>query len=239
MSKLKNEPLVRVSEEDGIEIRKIQYPDNTIERVYKQKGVILPRIPLKGRFVEQYVALQLLDKDLRNVIGWENIIKNICNNINREQHFIYPDLEKNLILKSLFISKVVTYGKCFTEAKGRRFTLQRKHVPEKYRDLHDSIMNVRHNFAAHKGEFEYDQCGLVLILPGTKKKRCYHIFSELNQINYGNNEEDDERFFMLYDSLRKVIKEKRDKLIEKIYAEKIHTQTMEYWLSRIGKETEI
>ncbi|EIV8728819.1 TPA: hypothetical protein OZW26_004643, partial [Escherichia coli] len=92
MSKLKNEPLVRVSEEDGIEIRKIQYPDNTIERVYKQKGVILPRIPLKGRFVEQYVALQLLDKDLRNVIGWENIIKNICNNINREQHFIYPDL---------------------------------------------------------------------------------------------------------------------------------------------------
>ncbi|EHL5601258.1 hypothetical protein KD351_002810, partial [Escherichia coli] len=72
MSKLKNEPLVRVSEEDGIEIRKIQYPDNTIERVYKQKGVILPRIPLKGRFVEQYAALQLLDKDLRNVIGWEN-----------------------------------------------------------------------------------------------------------------------------------------------------------------------
>ncbi|MGE9640368.1 hypothetical protein ACQP3J_25030, partial [Escherichia coli] len=60
MSKLKNEPLVRVSEEDGIEIRKIQYPDNTIERIYKQKGVILPRIPLKGRFVEQYVALQLL-----------------------------------------------------------------------------------------------------------------------------------------------------------------------------------
>lgn len=42
MSKLKNEPLVRVSEEDGIEIRKIQYPDNTIERIYKQKGVILP-----------------------------------------------------------------------------------------------------------------------------------------------------------------------------------------------------
>lgn len=37
----------------------------------------------------------------------------------------------------------------------------------------------------------------------------------------------------------KVIKEKRDKLIEKIYAEKIHTQTMEYWLSRTGKETEI
>ncbi|MBB2458998.1 hypothetical protein HEK52_023130, partial [Escherichia coli] len=53
------------------------------------------------------------------------------------------------------------------------------------------------------------------------------------------NEEDDDRFFMLYDSLRKVIKEKRDKLIEKIYAEKIHTQTMEYWLSRTGKETEI
>ncbi|EJQ0795070.1 hypothetical protein NYD82_004218, partial [Cronobacter sakazakii] len=148
MSRLKKEPLVRVSEEGGIEIRKIQYPDNTVERIYKQKGVILPRIPLKGRFVEQYVALQLLDKDLRNVIGWEGIIKNICDNLNQEQHFTHPDLEKNLMLKSLFISKVITYGKCFTEAKGRRFTLQRSNVPEQYRDLHDLIMNIRHNFAA-------------------------------------------------------------------------------------------
>ncbi|EKK4066497.1 hypothetical protein ACN1T9_001318 [Cronobacter sakazakii] len=239
MSRLKKEPLVRVSEEGGIEIRKIQYPDNTVERIYKQKGVILPRIPLKGRFVEQYVALQLLDKDLRNVIGWEGIIKNICDNLNQEQHFTHPDLEKNLMLKSLFISKVITYGKCFTEAKGRRFTLQRSNVPEQYRDLHDLIMNIRHNFAAHKGEFEYDQCGLALTLPGTKKKRYYHIFVELHQINYGTDEEDNERFLKLYNSLRVFIKEKQEKLIAKIYAEKIHTQSMTYWLSRTGKETEI
>ncbi|MBM6634529.1 hypothetical protein JTF12_09285 [Leclercia adecarboxylata] len=239
MAKTKKEPLVRVSEEDGIQIRKIQYPDNTVERIYKQKGVTLPRIPLTGRFVEQYVALQLLDKDLRNVIGWEGIINNIYSNLNEEQHFIQPDVEKNLLLKSLFISKVITYGKCFTEAKGRRFTLQRNNVPEKYRDLHDSIMNIRHNFAAHKGEYEYDQGGLALTLPGTKKKRYYHIFSELHQINYGTDEENNERFLELYSSLREYIKEKQEKLIKKIYAEKIHTKTMEYWLSRAGKETEI
>lgn len=239
MSKLKSEPFVRVSEEDGIQIRKIQYPDHSIERIYKQKGVTLPRIPLKGRFVEQYVSLQLLDKDLRNVIGWEGLIKKIYDDLNEEQHFIQPDLEKNLLLKSLFISKVITYGKCFTEAKGRRFTLQRNNVPEQCRDLHDEIMNVRHNFAAHKGEYEYDQGGLALILPGTKKKRYYHIFSELHQINYGTNEKDNARFLQLYDSLRDFVKGKQDKLIEKIYAEKIHTQTMRYWLDRSGKETEI
>lgn len=239
MSKLKNEPLVRVSEENGIQIRKIQYPDNTVERIYKQKGVAIPRIPLKGHFVDQYVALQLLDKDIRNVIGWEGIIKNIRDNLNEEKNFIHPDLEKNLMLKSLFISKVITYGKCFTAANGRRFMLQRNNVPEQYRDLHDFIMNIRHNFAAHKGEYEYDQCGLALTLPGTKKKRYYHIFSELHQINYIINEEDDERFLRLYNSLREFIKEKQDKLMRKIYSEKIQTQPMEYWLSRTGKETEI
>lgn len=239
MTKLKDEPLVRVSEVDGFELRTIQYPDNSIERIYKDKGIILPRIPLKGRFVEQYVALQLLDKDLRNVIGWEDIIKEICDGIDKQENFNKPDVQKNLMLKSLFISKITTYGKCFTEAKGRRFTLQRSHVPEQYKDLHDSIMNIRHNFAAHKGEFQYEQGRLSLTLPGTKRRRYYHIFSEIDQINYGIGKGDNERIMRLYQSLRDFIKEKQDKLIKKIYEEKIHTHSMEYWLSRVGKETEI
>lgn len=239
MNKKREEPLVRVVELDGFEIRYIQYPDSSIERIYKQAGKIVPRIPLSGHYIEQYTALMQLDKDLRNVLGWNELAEEILQNTDNEKNFNEPDLKKNLILKSLLVSKITTYAKCFTEAKGRRITLNRANVPEEHRSMHDDLIQARHNFTAHKGDSMYEVSGMSLLLPGKKKSMYCHLFSELNQANFYSEEKGFEETKKLCESLRAYIKGKQEKLLKKIYTEKIHTKPISFWLSRNGKQTEI
>lgn len=239
MTKKREDPLVRVVELDGFELRYIQYPDTTIERIYKQGGKIIPRIPLSGHYIEQYIALMQLDKDLRNVLGWNELAEEMLHGMDQEKNFNEPDMKKNLILKSLFVSKITTYAKCFTEAKGRRITLNRANVPEEHRSMHDDLIQARHNFTAHKGDSMYEASGMSLLLPGKKKSMYCHLFSELNQANFYSDEEGFEETKKLCESLRSYIKGKQEKLLAKIYDEKIHSKPISFWLSRNGKKTEI
>lgn len=233
------QPMVKVKIVDGIEVRHLQYPDARIEVLYKKDGAVLPKVPLKGHYVDQYISFMLLDKDLRNVISWCAMIKDITDSLDKEKNFQDPDINKNILIKSLFVSMITIYGKCFTEAKGRRFKLERKIIPDEYKELHDGFMNTRHNFTAHKGDFKYDTGQMNLLLPGKKRKMHCHIFSELQQVNFMGNDNDLERAIILCEHLRTTLSDKRNQLLSKIYEEKIHTKDVKYWLSRNGKTTEI
>ena len=235
----KGDPLVRVAMADDVEIRHVLYPDGEVQRIYRYKGNIIPRIPLTGHYIEQCNSLDLLDKDLRNVIEWLGLAKEIIENLDEVKHFENPDLKQNLLLKSLFVSTVTIYGKCFTEAKGRRFMLERKHIPDEFKELHDTFMKTRHNFAAHKGEYKYDTSELCLLLSSTKRKSKFKLYSERNQINYRMNENDLDNGVNLCNALRAFLHAKKEKLIDKILEEKIHTKSIEYWMSRKGQKTEV
>lgn len=240
MSLKKNEePFVRITMVQDVEIRHLQFPKGEIQRIYKFKGKIIPRIPLAGHYIDQHNSLDLIDKDLRNIIEWLALAKEVFESLDEIKHFQEPDLKKNLLLKSLFVSIVTIYGKCFTEAKGRRFMLERKHVPEEYKYLHDYLMDTRHNFAAHKGIYAFDTSELCLIISGTKKNPDMKLYSERNQINYKMDAGEIEKCQELCGHLRGFLKNKIENLIEKIFAEKINTKPYSYWISRKDKITTV
>jgi|GEM_PF-1279256 len=229
---------VRTKQHGKFEIREV-LPENGKANesfnIYKHKGKILPKIKLTGHYVEQIKAFAYLDKDLRNVAHWLKELEVITKDYDSIKHFEEPDVKIGMLVKSYYVSSLITYGKCFSDATDRKFTLNRKHVPEKYKAIHENAINARNNFAAHKGVFEAEICDVSLVIIPSKKNPDFEVFTELKQVNYQVSEEMDfPKFIALCDALREVIKEKKIKVVENMINEKILSQTMSFWVERNG-----
>lgn len=232
-------PLVRTRMNGDIEIREIQHADGRTENIFRKNGSILPKIPLSGHIIDQLRAMYLIDKDLRNVIHWVEIIRKTASAMEISDDFMKPDIEKNSIMKSLLVSLVTFYGKCFTEARDRRFSLNKSNIPEGFKGIHEKIINLRHNFAAHKGEFEMDECKFSLVIVPGKQITEFEIFSFLTQINHYLQEDEMDELVELCNKLREHVGDKIKKLLELVKKEKIYPKGPEYWLKRNGKNTSI
>ncbi|MBJ3797050.1 hypothetical protein JFY46_17850, partial [Enterobacter asburiae] len=173
---------VKIEHSDGIEIRKIRDINGDFSRLYREKGKLLPRLILEGYYIEQMKAFRSLDKDLRNILSWVKILNDL-NDRNGFRENLYPgmDNEDAVISKALYFAILTLYGRCFTGAQSRKFTFDKKHVPEKYRELHEELMYSRHNFAAHKGDFDVEDCQIALVVNINKHQLRPTFFSELQQ----------------------------------------------------------
>ncbi|PSV43193.1 hypothetical protein [Photobacterium indicum] len=70
------------------------------------------------------------------------------------------------LLKSFYISAIVTYGKCFVQAKGRKVKLEVGDIfgdNEVLKKRHLDIMEQRHQYIAHAGVSKYEHSKAVLI----------------------------------------------------------------------------
>lgn len=87
------------------------------------------------------------------------------------------------VARGLYIALVTTYGKMFTEAKGRGTSLNRNDwVPQQHLEIHDNLMHMRHTFTAHSGKDGPEECGTILAVDYSRKNRTPpRIFTELNQ----------------------------------------------------------
>lgn len=70
------------------------------------------------------------------------------------------DEDNELFEKSIWISSVITYCKCFTGAsKGRLVQLDKKHLFKNNPNLlsfHEEIMEMRNNYVAHAGQSSFE-----------------------------------------------------------------------------------
>jgi hypothetical protein len=232
-------PLVRTRMNGDVEIREILYEDGKTENIFRRKGKILPKIPLSGHIIDQLRAMYLIEKDLRNVIQWVEIVKNTAESVDLSDDFMMPNVEKNSIMKSLLVSLVTFYGKCFTEANDRRFSLHKKNVPGDLKWIHEKIMNLRHNFAAHKGEFEMDECRFSLVIVPGKQSAKFEIYSTLTQINHYLQEDEMSALVELCNRLREHVVGRINKALELVKKEKVYPKGLDYWLERNGKKTSV
>ncbi|WP_210504661.1 hypothetical protein [Pantoea ananatis] len=232
-------PLVRTRMNGEIEIREILYEDGKTENIFRKKGRLLPKIPLSGHIIDQLRAMYLIEKDLRSVIHWVEIIRNTADSMNLSDDFMKPDVEKNSIMKSLLVSLVTFYGKCFTEARDRRFSLNKNNVPDDLKWIHEKVIDLRHNFAAHKGEFEMDECKFSLVIVPGKQSAEFEIFSFLTQINHYLQEDEMDALVVLCNKLREHVGSKINKALELVKNEKIYPKGFQYWLERNGKKTSV
>ncbi|EPF1753065.1 hypothetical protein ACSQUR_004618, partial [Vibrio alginolyticus] len=77
------------------------------------------------------------------------------------------DIDNSEIAYSLWMSAIVTYGKCFAKAKGRKSKIEEVHV-EKVGDgavnFHRSIIDLRNEYFAHAGDNDFEKASTVVIL---------------------------------------------------------------------------
>jgi hypothetical protein len=92
---------------------------------------------------------------------------------------IMPTLDRNnaqqgIILRHLWESSIIGYGRCFVEAEGRKVKLDLadlKGLPSNHKALHEGIMDLRHQLVAHAGKSGKKANSVAILLNPPHKER--------------------------------------------------------------------
>lgn len=145
---------------DGWTIKEIEYSEYKVHNhyYYLAKRALVVKVG-EEMLIKQYAGYTLIEKDLRSVLAWLNEIEKI----NPGPFTRCENPQEMDLVKGYFVAALTFYGKCFTASKGRGIKYDRVNVPEEYRETHDTIMEMRHNFTAHSDiGFESVKVSLVL-----------------------------------------------------------------------------
>lgn len=171
----------RVRKDGAWEIRE-SLQGGSATRSYCVDGHRATRVEIAADEARQVTGLKLIEKDLRTLKIWLGLAKAETSKIpaNAKQTFM-PDGHQVYSLRALMIAICTTYGKLFTNADGRRVRLAAKDVPAEFATLHASLMDMRHQFAAHAG-VGHETCRAILAVdPWSSGPSRRRVFVELNQ----------------------------------------------------------
>ncbi|MCS5707790.1 hypothetical protein CC99x_002615 [Candidatus Berkiella cookevillensis] len=121
-------------------------------------------------------GFKLIEKDLRETI-----------NFFEEYDRLIGDFDSNeVLIKALVRAIIITYGKCFVSADGRRTKLDKSWIPADLKNIHEYLYTMRHQYVAHAGE-GFEKSNSVFVIPPYEKikkgKQASPVFlSELYQI---------------------------------------------------------
>ncbi|WP_036550182.1 hypothetical protein [Nitrincola lacisaponensis] len=221
---------------DGWVIQEIIDP-KTGERKnrYFYKRNRAPRVQLKSKVAQQLAGYSLIEKDLRNVITWLTEIDKLHpRDSHKSKPFqASPNRETFNIVKGLYVASLTFYGKCFTSCDGRRVKIEKSIIDDKFKEAHEDIMHMRHNFAAHSGADSFEEVKIALVLhPKVKSNMKPEIFRELSQADFKDSHEEDVRFLRLAEHVRRKVISKIDSLAERIYEKEIRPKGKKYWYNQ-------
>ncbi len=178
------------------------------------------------KIIKQYAGYTLIEKDLRSVLVWLNEIEKI----NPELFARQKKPQQMDLIKGYFVAALTFYGKCFTESKGRGIKYDRSNVPEEYRETHDIIIRMRHNFTAHSGVgFESVKVSLVLH-PDINSNMEPMLYTELRQPDY--HKELIEEMIIIVKALQEQSINKRSALSDKFLNEIVRPKGKLYWYQK-------
>ncbi|HAU0794597.1 TPA: hypothetical protein JBH26_00590 [Legionella pneumophila] len=124
---------------------------------FKRKSAdAFPEIIFDTKISRQLAGYSLIEKDIRDtreLLKEHKILFARCDN---------PG--ESLLLKGLMKAIVVTYGKCFAQADGRKIMLNTKHLKSPQRmELHNSVISMRNQYVAHGGESPHEKIEITLL----------------------------------------------------------------------------
>mgnify|MGYP000341983542 CR=1 FL=1 len=217
------------------EIHEIFEPDTKARyNKYFHKRKRAPRIELDSKLSQQLAAYTLIEKDLRNVLAWLGEIEKMDPNGNVSPSGIGNDRNTFNLIKGLYVGALTIYGKCFTSCDGRRLKLQKKVMDKEFRELHEHVMHMRHNFAAHSGSDNFEEVKVVLVLyPNQRSNDKPFIYRELMQPDYIETTEI--RFIDLVKHLQSKVNEKIKVVTDKIFEDEVATKGKDFWYKRANK----
>lgn len=142
----------------------------------------------------------------------------------------FDNEEINFLKKSIWQSFIITYGKCFVNAKGRKIKLEPNSVFKKAnKDLlriHDELMELRHQYIAHSGINAYETLEVFLALDITNEKIIkgfYHSFKKV----FTAGKENIKKYSILIEHIWQYVNNKVKEIDDKYQKHIIDTNTVE------------
>ncbi|WP_409439224.1 hypothetical protein [Psychromonas sp. GE-S-Ul-11] len=175
----------------------------------------------------------LIQKDLKQLMKMASIGAELASDtpdIQGENNgYIFDsDDESALIRKSLYISLVITYGKCFASASGRRLKLEKSAVfnteTQDLKVLHEQLIEARNQYIAHGGNTDLESSSVSLVFhPNLSNKVPPAISVDSYYVN-SLSKSSFKRYQKLIEYLNDFVVNKMNVLYEKIYKEHIINQ---------------
>jgi len=155
-----------------------QARESTVPVVVDKEGRACPYVVLDSPVARKYAGLHLIEGDLKFAI--DAMLQ--CRQIP-----IAPNT--TIIKKSLWLSALVTYAKCYGASSGRKVTLNEKDclrsATELQRQCHKDMLRTRHEYAAHAGRCEEEQGKVLLILHPDCSNKAVITFAALSMSAVG------------------------------------------------------
>lgn len=191
------------------------------------------KVALRGKLVEQLAGYTLIHKDLTNALRWFRRAEELVPETTKRDGHSYSlakDRETFDLVKGLFVAALTFYGKCFTQAQGRKAQIPRDWIGAEYRKTHDEYMKYRHNFAAHSGDERLEMAETFLLV---NPKKAREILPYLTTVRFQPDvmlpSAPDKKFVELVEHLLAQLHERHDALAEKILSELILPKGNEFW----------
>ncbi len=192
-------------------------------RAYCFKGRPCNSVVVKSRKALKLSGYTLIEKDLRSCLSWlEEIEKRHDEPPQKNQIASYGRNRENYILiKGLFVSLITFYGKCYTSCEGRKVKLERSNLQSEFHGVHDYLMMLRHNFAAHSGSELIEQARVVIAYSFHKRSQKLYLqtYRELEQPDLATPKEGDATIRDLLLHARSIAESKISKLSDDVQNE--------------------
>lgn len=142
------------------------------KRIYKYKGKPCQLVIHTSQKAKQLSGYVLIEKDLRNCLAWLDEIEARNDEGPTDQgikNYQGKDRTNYTIIKGLFVALLTFYAKCFTRCEGRKIKLDKSRLDPEFHQIHEHLMSLRNNFAAHSGAELIEMARVVTIFSPIKK----------------------------------------------------------------------
>ncbi|SPZ53620.1 Uncharacterised protein [Serratia quinivorans] len=207
--------------------------------IYSYSGQLVSSVKLTGGLVNRASALALIMRDLDSSRKWyrkaASILKDngiLDKKYNNDSEFSYYQVNDANVadeVRGLFIASMTFYGKAFTTADGRKLKAERNWLDEEHVSIHDTMLDIRHNFAAHSGRSEYESSETYLLLiPQGRKNIIYFPTTIRQQMNMIIDSENVDIYLSHLDYVFSVVDNKYRELLILI-TESAMSKSRMYW----------
>ena len=133
----------------------------SIDQVMRVKGIPCPYVGIEGDEVKRLSSWLLIDNDLHKAREALSLFFKLESRIPGDKNIIFDDGNiQSVVTTNLFISAIVTYGKCFNEARGRTVRLNANEVlgqGSKTFSTHKLMIELRNKYVAHGDKSEHEE----------------------------------------------------------------------------------
>ena len=133
---------------------------------------------------------------------------------------------------SLWYSLIITYGKCFTENQSGRSRLEENNCfndIQELKETHQSIMDLRHGFIAHRGDTENEQAIVFMKIPKAEPIGDTTEFKISSTKSFSPSIDKIHEYIKLFDHLLNLVQDKIQRQAEKVNLNFLNEIDQKYW----------